>query len=231
VDTFKRAVKKIDEGGEIEATLNEFLMCYRSTPCYSAPEGKSPAEAMFGRKMRNIMDLLKPSSFVKPQPTKQNLRQNRQFDLKHGAKPREFEQFDDVYVKVHRNNKWQWVPGHICDRQGSVYYIVRLESQRRFVLKAHINQLRARYDDDAPNVQPTAPLPIDVLLDEFNIRSQPSDGPSLSETIEMQPVPVQPPVVVVPQRLRRPDPPVPNQPVRRSTRNVVRPSRFADYRA
>ncbi|XP_053686542.1 uncharacterized protein K02A2.6-like [Sabethes cyaneus] len=61
VDTFKRGLRKITAGGEaLDEAIDTFLLCYRSTPCRSAPEGKSPAELLLDRKLRTGMDLLKP---------------------------------------------------------------------------------------------------------------------------------------------------------------------------
>ncbi|XP_062538690.1 uncharacterized protein K02A2.6-like [Armigeres subalbatus] len=66
VHTFKRGLRKITSGGETLRHYDTFLLCYRSTPCRSAPEGKSPAELLLGRKLRTSLDLLKPpSSFNK----------------------------------------------------------------------------------------------------------------------------------------------------------------------
>ncbi|XP_058814254.1 uncharacterized protein K02A2.6-like [Topomyia yanbarensis] len=63
VDTFKRSVKKIREGkGAIQEALDIFLITYRTTPNPATPEGKSPSEAMFGRKIRTSLDLLCPST-------------------------------------------------------------------------------------------------------------------------------------------------------------------------
>ncbi|XP_062551120.1 uncharacterized protein K02A2.6-like [Armigeres subalbatus] len=65
VDTFKRALKKLEEGkGTTDEILETFLLAYRSTPNRSAPEGLSPSEHMFGRRIRTCLELLRP-------PTKQ----------------------------------------------------------------------------------------------------------------------------------------------------------------
>ncbi|XP_058828543.1 uncharacterized protein K02A2.6-like [Topomyia yanbarensis] len=61
VDTFKRSIKKIKEGrATMREALSTFLLTYRSTPCFSSPDGKSPAEVMFGRPIRTSLDLLRP---------------------------------------------------------------------------------------------------------------------------------------------------------------------------
>jgi hypothetical protein len=233
VDTFKRAVKKINRGGPLEETMNEFLSCYRSTPCPSAPDGKSPAEIMFGRKMKITLDFLKPSADSRSSPTDRMLKQNCQFNAKHGAISRSFNQMDEIYVKVHRNNKWTWEPGHICEKVGNVHYFVRLHS-RRFVLKAHVNQLRPRYGTPAQG-QPRSSLPLDVLLEEFCISPNspgstdvPDDGmlPPTQSTV------TEPSTSSAPLSSVAPSPAI--QPAtilqpRRSNRTIVRPSRFGDF--
>ncbi|XP_065091133.1 uncharacterized protein K02A2.6-like [Ochlerotatus camptorhynchus] len=62
VDTFKRAIKKLDERrSSTDEALDTFLLAYQSTPNQSAPEGLSPSEIMFGRRLRTCLELLSPS--------------------------------------------------------------------------------------------------------------------------------------------------------------------------
>ncbi|KAK6762270.1 hypothetical protein RB195_023110 [Necator americanus] len=58
VDTLKRTLQKIKEGGTSEK-LAEFLQCYRRTPCASTPGHLSPAEVFLGRQLRTSLTLLK----------------------------------------------------------------------------------------------------------------------------------------------------------------------------
>ena len=46
--------------GTIEENLNTFLLNYKSTAKPNIPENQSPAEVIFGRKMRITLDILKP---------------------------------------------------------------------------------------------------------------------------------------------------------------------------
>jgi len=59
VQTFKQTLRKLNiTNGNIEANLQKFLFHYRLTP---HPElNKSPAEAMYGRKLRSRLDLMFP---------------------------------------------------------------------------------------------------------------------------------------------------------------------------
>ncbi|EYB87966.1 hypothetical protein Y032_0254g294 [Ancylostoma ceylanicum] len=61
VDTLKRTLQKIKEGGMLEK-LAEFLQCYRRTPCASTSGHLPPAERFLGRQMRTPLTLLKESA-------------------------------------------------------------------------------------------------------------------------------------------------------------------------
>ena len=171
VDTFKRAVKKISEGrSTMEEALDIFLLTYRSTPNRCAPDGKSPSEIMFGRKIRTCLELLRPPILREPQPYQED------------DQRRSFANQDHVYAQVHAGNAWKWAPGIILERIGSVMYNVQIGSQR--IIRSHINQLRSRSEGGpaaSPPVKPKA-LPLDVLLDEWKL----PPTPLLSELPPMQ---------------------------------------------
>ena len=59
VDTLKRALLKAQGEGNNEEILKAFLKTYRCTPLMIL-ENKSPAEVMFGRKIRTSWDVIKP---------------------------------------------------------------------------------------------------------------------------------------------------------------------------
>ncbi|XP_061506862.1 uncharacterized protein K02A2.6-like [Anopheles gambiae] len=105
VDTFKRALKKIREGGSsVSEALDTFLLTYRSTPS-KLLEQKSPAELMFSRKIRTCLELLRPPQRLDPVSE---------------GNPRKFKMNDLVYAKQYRRNSWRWVPGMISGRIGRV---------------------------------------------------------------------------------------------------------------
>ncbi|XP_065075159.1 uncharacterized protein K02A2.6-like [Ochlerotatus camptorhynchus] len=111
VDSLKRGLKKLAKG-EGSATLEHmqtFLSAYRSIPNRNTPQSTSPAEAFLGRPVRTTLGLLK-----KPVPVTEavkNHKQNEQFNWRHGAVKREFEEDDLVYVEQHRRNAKSWIPG------------------------------------------------------------------------------------------------------------------------
>ncbi|XP_053698915.1 uncharacterized protein K02A2.6-like [Sabethes cyaneus] len=164
VDTFKRTVKKIQEGrGDIEEALDIFLLTYRSTPNRSLPESKSPSKVMFGRQIRTCLELLRPPPVRKPEPKAIPDKQ-----------PRCFSKSDLVYAKVYTRNCWKWAPGVVCQRLGDVMYNVWIENHR--MLRSHINQLRSRTVTDSVPSQSANPvssckqkLALDVLLEGWNL--------------------------------------------------------------
>jgi len=105
VDTFKRGLSKLTKGENIRKHLSTFLRQYRSTPNSNVPNKGSPAEALMGRPLRTIFDLLKPSTQRHPHKDDNKLRQEQQFSRKHGVKPKTFDVNSEVYVKIYSNNK------------------------------------------------------------------------------------------------------------------------------
>ncbi|XP_055612445.1 uncharacterized protein K02A2.6-like [Uranotaenia lowii] len=104
VHIFKRSLKKIITGGEaLGEAFDTLLLCYRSTPCRSAPSGKSPGELLLGRLMRNSLDLLRPPSEVHKEG---RTNQEDQFNKNHGIKARNYSIQSLVWAKVYRNNDW-----------------------------------------------------------------------------------------------------------------------------
>lgn len=173
VDTLKRGLKKLREGGN-PATfqhLQTFLSVYRSTPNRSAPDGKSPAELLLGRPIKTTLDLLKPREST---TTAVNSKQNNQFNRRHGTVKREFSAEDLVYAEIHHRNQASWVPGKVIEKKGSVNYSVLLESGR--LIRSHTNQLRQRYLESASEAPESSQhLPWTLLLEEFNMHTRPDD--------------------------------------------------------
>jgi hypothetical protein len=67
----------------------------------------------------------------------------QQYNKRHGAKWREFDEGDEVYVKLHsNNNKWRWEPATIKKRHGFVNYDVKVNNR---IVKFHVDQMKQRY--------------------------------------------------------------------------------------
>ncbi|CAH8557945.1 unnamed protein product [Schistosoma intercalatum] len=110
VDTLKRALLKGGGEGTTGQVIAKFLTSYRSTPNPNVPDGKSPAEAMFGRRIRTIFDAMLPSKLVD--------------ERSHGPSIRNFSVGDKVYIKSYIG-KNRWEPGEVVEKLGRVLYRVR----------------------------------------------------------------------------------------------------------
>lgn len=147
--------------------LQTFLMAYRSTPCPSGPNHRTPAENFFGRQMRTTLDLLRPSK--ESHTGTRAVRMEKQFNQPHGARRRQFNVSDAVYVKDYRGQKTTWIPGIVVRRTESCTYVIRCEGLRwtRF-----INQLRSRFDSTILN----------YMLDVFELPLFSSDNSTLQNS-------------------------------------------------
>lgn len=161
VDTFKRAMHKLEGEGNIDEILDIFLRTYRCTPNIQCENQKSPAEMMFNRKIRTTFDLLKPRQ--NDTTINRNIDMESKFNFKHGAKEKSFDIDVPIYVQIHKNNKWRWKEGIIVDKIGNVNYKVSTDER---ILNAHSNQLNKRFIDEKPEDQ----LPLSTLLDIFQLR-------------------------------------------------------------
>ncbi|CAH8585986.1 unnamed protein product [Schistosoma intercalatum] len=85
VDTFKRALLKRGGEGTTGQVITRFLTSYRSTRNPNVQDGKSPAEAMFGRRIRTVFDAMRPSKLVDQRS--------------HDPSIRNFSVGDKVYIK------------------------------------------------------------------------------------------------------------------------------------
>jgi hypothetical protein len=153
VDTFKRALQKMQGEGTPSKILDIFLRTYRSTPSQAAPNQKSPAELFLGRRIRIPLDLMLPArgSNIKRHS-------HQQFKSERGQVGRTFSPGDLIYVLDFKGPKKTWIPAKVIRRVGTVMY--QVQSQYSSNIR-HVNHIRRRYTHD--NEQ----LPLDILLDTF----------------------------------------------------------------
>jgi transposase InsO family protein len=158
VDTLKRGLKKLEGEGNVDQVLRKFLLCYRYTPSY-ALGGKSPFQIMTGREMKTKIDVMKRKE-------KQNFegpsKMEKQFNAHHGAKWKQFEIGDFVFIKLHHGMKWAWKPATVLSRVGNVDYDVLAQTPNgERQIKVHANQMKLRYNiiDETSN----------ILLEEFEL--------------------------------------------------------------
>nr|XP_019542999.1 uncharacterized protein LOC109413718 [Aedes albopictus] len=146
------------EGLPASAALQTFLQVYRATPS-NLLEGKSPSEILNGRRMRTMLDLLKPSVSTPHPPAAAGPSRTRRFSA--GA---------TVLAKVHRNNtSWKWQSGVVIEAIGNVHYNVLLDapSRRKRLIRSHIDQIRS--NDSGKQEEAEIQLPLFVLLADFGI--------------------------------------------------------------
>lgn len=128
VQTFKQAMRKLSSnGGNIETNLQKFLFHYRLTP--HSESNKSPAEVMYGRKLRSRLDLM----FPKVNKESETLESPNDI--------REFEKGERVAVREYLDKNIKWRFGSVVTRLGKLHYEVRLDDGR--VWKRHLNQIKA----------------------------------------------------------------------------------------
>ena len=153
VQAFKSGMKKMSEG-TVETKLTRFLFSYRSTP--HTTTGVSPAELMFGRRLRTRFDLLQPDTGERV--LRKQEKQKDYFDRR--AKQRKFELNDNVYVRNFSPNcSLKWIPGKIMKLNGNVSYTVQLD-QSKSMVRRHQNHMKKRHIERIPELEATLPSPI-----------------------------------------------------------------------
>ncbi|XP_011861714.1 PREDICTED: uncharacterized protein K02A2.6-like, partial [Vollenhovia emeryi] len=150
VDTVKRAIAKNPSNWKQQ--LFDFLYSYRYTPCSAAPEGKSPAELFFGRRMNTPFTKWLPTpkssrpTATTPTVSKQQAMQ-KQFSKHHGARPRSLAVGDRVVVLKGKDKR---VQGTIHGVLSKIRYSVRLDNGK--IVDRHINHIWKGGSD--PPIQP-----------------------------------------------------------------------------
>ena len=132
VQTFKQNLKCMQKGTIHEKVLR-FLTKYRVTPQSST--GLTPAELMFGRKLKTRLDLVHP--YVQTSVMKSQLQQKKTHDQH--AKVRDLCLHDNVFVRNYASGP-KWVPGTIVEQTGPISFKVQTDNQG--VIKRHQDQLR-----------------------------------------------------------------------------------------
>ena len=123
MQTFKDGVRKLKEGS-VDTKLSRFLLEYRITPQSST--GISPAELMFGRRLRTLFDNMHPDLDKKVCDVQ--LQQAKGHDVR--AKAREFVVGDLVYAQNYGQGP-KWLPGEIVKKHGSALFTVQLKGGRK----------------------------------------------------------------------------------------------------
>ena len=145
VQIVKRGIENQNEG-TLNMRISWFLFTYRNTP-QSVTE-HSPAELMFGRKLKSRLDRFHPDLNKKVQTKQISKRECHD----RGTKLHELKIADNVYLKNFHKGE-QWLPGVVCRVNGLVSYVVMLTDGRE--LKRHADHLRSRLDGEKIELSPT----------------------------------------------------------------------------
>lgn len=109
----------------LSTLLARFLLTYRNTP--HCTTGESPAEMMFGRKLRIRLDLIKKTA---------------SFESNCNKEYRTFKVGDIVIIRDYKRNKRMWTNATVIKQLGGVTYLCKLENGS--TCKRHLNQIRSR---------------------------------------------------------------------------------------
>ncbi|CAF2871922.1 unnamed protein product [Rotaria sp. Silwood2] len=145
VDTVKSALKKaINERGKVSECLQKFLFDYRSTP--HATTNMTPAELFLKRKLRTILDLIRPAASETHEKNRKRYKIN--FDKK--TKKRFFKEGENVLVRDLRvfQTGTKWTPGTLISKSRSRIWSVKIGNN---IWRRHENQILNRHwssDDD-----------------------------------------------------------------------------------
>ena len=113
IDTFKRALKKINGTSIDDGNIQQFFSVYRITPNPNGISGMSPAELMFARKIRSVFNRLLP----KKKRSYQN--RTKQENMKY------FRPGDKVFLKSYKSGKEFGQNGVITQRVSKMLYMVK----------------------------------------------------------------------------------------------------------
>lgn len=145
VKIIKKAIKSILLTGvntrDINIKLLEFLLCYRNS--VHSTTNRSPAEVLFGRKLRCRLDLLKPTISAPSDPALDKvvkIKQCLQSNHYRGNRKVTFNIGDNVLVKQYKQQRHYWSRGSVVKKIGNSIYIIQICNSDQ-TLKRHANQL------------------------------------------------------------------------------------------
>ena len=136
VQTFKRFLRTSSDS--VQLTIDKFLFNYRLTP--HSTTGVSPAELMFGRKLRSRLDLLWPGDSVAAKVAERQQAQRRE----HSKSPRTLTLSPDAEIMIRNYSPRgaKWLPSTIMEQTGPLSYRCNLPTGG--VVKRHQDQILAR---------------------------------------------------------------------------------------
>ena len=129
VQTFKTTLNKmLNEKGTINQKVQRFLMAYHTTP-HSATNS-TPAELLFGRRLRTALDILKPS-------LSNNIEKNHNSMIcrAQNRRMREFSNGQEVFI-CNFGVSSRWISGVIVNSSGPLTWLIKLEDGKTVIRHA-----------------------------------------------------------------------------------------------
>ena len=166
----ERALRILKEGlvkvttGSVVDCLAWLLFAYQIVPLELT--GCSPAELMFGRRLRSCLDLLKPDLEDQIGLRQEKMKRNHDSNRPHLS----YDEGSPVFVKNFSSGP-DWLPGHIIQTTGPVSVKVQPQGSH-LVWREHFDQIRPRVD------QPTQALESSMIpsTDSLGV-NQPLESP------------------------------------------------------
>jgi hypothetical protein len=202
----------------VQTRLDRLLFHHRTTP--HTATGVSPSELLMKRRLRTVMDRLRPGRMSR--------KKGQEFQQRTNSVLREFDEGDKVLtVNFGRRSSWRWLPGTVVKRLGGTNYEVRLDGGD--VVHRHVDQLISSPME--PPAEPAADEGQTVM-----VSSRPSTPDSASSQMGHSEVCDEPAAEVTGETagVASRDPEVLSEPaeatpLRRSTRERRAPAHLADY--
>ena len=205
VQTFKKSLRRNPDAPQL--ALDRFLFNYRVTP--HSTTGVTPAELMFGRKLRTRLDLLRPecgtapvSEAVAEVAAKVEAKQTA-MKKNYTKRPRKLELQLNSRVMIRNYGKFgaKSFPATVVKQTGPVSYKCQLEDGR--VFRRHQDQVKVRGESPARQSEPLTPDEEDFLIlsttpSDTQLVPVPTDTPTVSpETPPASAVPATPSAINV----------------------------------
>lgn len=172
VQTLKKALRTSKSA--IQDSLDRFLFNYRLTP--HSTTGISPAELMYGRRLRSRFDLLWPADSVASRVFDKQQAQKK--DHSSGAsRSVNLPPDSPVMIRNYTPGGSKWLPSSVVKQTGPLSY--KCVGSSGNVVKRHQDQIITRKIPQSPSPKETLPL------------SVPSFSPVKSPEIAHEPSPVQ----------------------------------------
>lgn len=133
VQDFKKFMTK-NPSGSIKERVIRFLTKSRSLP--HSTTGLSPAELMFGRKMKTHLDLLHPQ--LQDRVQKNQSQQKKCHDT--SSQHRDIIVGDNVFAQNFSSRGERWIYGVVCEKTGP--YSFKIKTISHGIIRRHLDQIR-----------------------------------------------------------------------------------------